>query len=869
MPPAGKLDRTQVEALEKWVAAGAIWPKTDASKPKGPLWSIQPIARTAPPKVRNTKWIVNPIDAFILSKLEKRGLSPAPRANRRTLIRRLYFDLVGLPPTPGEIAAFLADRSADAWPRLVDRLLASPRYGERWGRYWLDLVRYADTNGYERDAEKPYAWKYRDYVIDAFNSDMPYNRFVLEQLAGDELPNRNEKTLTATGFLRVGTWDDEPNDPLQYRYERLDDLVHAATTAFLGLTVRCARCHDHKFDAIPQRDYYAIANAFHNGYLDPGDRELQGGPPPSRLKAPVLGFTEPGSTAKPLRLLINGDPRREADIVPPGYLSMLSAVRREMVPPNPEADTTRRRTQLAQWITDPANPITSRVWVNRIWQHHFGEGLSRTPNNFGVKGALPSHPELLDWLAVQLTSAENGPAWTIKKLHRLILTSNTWQMSSQHPQHAAHAAIDAENTLLWRAHRRRLDADALRDGMLAVSGNLNLRMGGRGFVPTVAKEALEGLSRKGAEWQPSPPEEQNRRTVYMFLKRALIPPMLAVFDFPDTTQPLEARDVSLVAPQALTLLNNPFVRQQSEDLARRAQHLGGSDRHRQVVEAFRLALGRAPSAREMSLAMQHILRYQSKPSPSPKSSLGGLLTSAVLHLHPDVGVELDADGRVAAWRDASTGITFVQPDPSRRPTPADGRRGLHFNGASSLLLSDRLITSQQFTIAAVVTDASGSHAHREILSNWNRSGNIGTSVFLGLTGAASVRFTDHFASVDTLHNPSAPFILTAVSAEGETAVFQNRRELTRIAHSLPMRLLQGPWVIGQQGNIDGEYWKGEIRELLVFNRALNPHELETVWDALHLRWGLAARPRQAVPAHPALASLCHVLLNSNEFVYVD
>src|SRR5579871_2582185 len=255
MPPTMKLSEDQIAILTQWVRSGAVWPdygKGEASGGVADMWALQPVRKPTLPKVKNAAWVRNPIDAFVLAKLEAKGMQPAPPAGKRELIRRVTFDLVGLPPTPEEIAAFMADTSPDAYEKLVDRLLASPRYGERWARYWLDLVRYADTNGYERDAEKPYSWKYRDYVIQALNEDKPYNRFVTEQLAGDELPDRNESTVAATGFLRLGTWDDEPNDPLQYKYERLDDLVHATGTAFLGLTVRCARCHDHKFDPIPQ-----------------------------------------------------------------------------------------------------------------------------------------------------------------------------------------------------------------------------------------------------------------------------------------------------------------------------------------------------------------------------------------------------------------------------------------------------------------------------------------------------------------------------------------------------------------------------------------------------------------------------------------
>ena len=522
------------------------------------------------PKWKVPAWIANPIDAFVLAKLESKGMTPAPLIGKRELMRRVTFDLTGLPPTPAEVTSYLADKSPNAYGRLIDRLLASPRYGERWARYWLDLVRYADSNGYERDAEKPYSWKYRDYVIQSFNSDKPYNRFVTEQLAGDELPDRSEETVTATGFLRLGTWDDEPNDPLEYKYDRLDDLVHASSAAFLGLTVRCARCHDHKFDPISQKDYYAFAAAFWGGYLEPGDGKLFGGPPKDKIGDAVLGFTDKAREVPALKLLRNGDPHKEEDAVAPASLSAITQVKANIQLPPADAQTTHRRLQLAQWLTDPRHPLTARVFVNRIWQHHFGQGLVRTPNNYGTKGALPTHPELLDYLASKfIAQGKDGYNWHLKPLHKLILMSNTYRMASVHPKQAQYERQDFLNENLWRMNRQRLDADALRDSLLAVSGQINLKMGGQGFVPTVTKAALEGLSRKGAEWVPSSLDEQNRRTIYLFLKRALIAPLLTTFDFADTTQPLDQRDVTTVAPQALALMNNPFVNAQSDAFARR------------------------------------------------------------------------------------------------------------------------------------------------------------------------------------------------------------------------------------------------------------------------------------------------------------
>ncbi len=377
------------------------------------LWSLEPVARPALPAVERGDWVRTPIDRFVLARLEAKGWQPAGGVSRAKLIRRAYFDLWGLPPSPEDVQAFVADERPDAYERLIDRLLASGHYGERWARHWLDLVRFAETNGYERDALKKNAWRYRDWVIDGLNADMPYDQFVVEQLAGDELPEASDSARIATGFLRVGTFDDEPNDPAKYKFEQLDDLVHATSTAFLAVTLKCARCHDHKFDPIPQTDYYAVLNFFVGGKAADGE---------------LLAFADAG--AKPeVHLLKGGEPAHPGQVVPAGFLSMVSQdPSDESAAPAPDG----RRLQLARWITDPANPLTARVMVNRLWQHHFGEGLVRTPDNFGTMGDEPTHPELLDWLACELVDG----GWRLKRLHKLIMLSSVYQMDSAHASEA-------------------------------------------------------------------------------------------------------------------------------------------------------------------------------------------------------------------------------------------------------------------------------------------------------------------------------------------------------------------------------------------------------------------------------------------------
>jgi mono/diheme cytochrome c family protein len=922
MPPGAPLKQKQIDDLRQWVAMGAPWPDHTAGAPAGDLWSAKPVKFVAPPKVdgwplnaANSKIksqkskIENPIDAFILAKLGEKGLSPAPPADRRTLIRRVTFDLTGLPPTSAEIANFIGDKQPGAYERVVDRLLASPRYGERWARYWLDLVRYADTNGYERDAEKPNSWRYRDYVINAFNNDKPYDRFIIEQLAGDELPNANEETWTATGFLRLGTWDDEPNDPLEYTYDRLDDLVHSTTTAFLALTVKCARCHDHKFDPLPQRDYYAIAAHFWPGYLRPADRELIGGPPRDKVKFPVLAFTNEADTT-PLHLLEKGNAHNPGPVVEPGYLTLVNNVKMDANAPKGS-----KRLQLAEWIANPANPYTARVLVNRVWQQHFGRGLVSTSDNFGRKGALPTHPELLDWLAAAFVApdsgskteqegknagrqengdgkdsaekqkdknAENGDhtskgAWSIKKLQRLIVTSTTYKQSSLNPKQAEFEQKDSLNEWLWHGPRTRLDADSLRDAILAVSGRINLQMGGRGFTPTVSKEALEGLSRKGAEWIVSPNGEQNRRSIYLFLKRALIPPLMTVFDFGDTTAPMAQRDVTLSPTQALAMLNNDFLTQQSEAFARRVIKEAGNDPSEQVKAAWRLALGRAPSAKEASEAIAYVAN---NPAPNAARLPGDLpvRNDLTLWLRADGVTTKVQDGKLVRWEDLSgkgnhasisqeaNRPTLLQTPPNIEPNPAGLKvNSVQFGNGQYLNVYGQPITGQQFTIIAVANDT-GNGSHREIISNWRRKDNIGTAIFLGTTGADTVRFTDSFAPAGRLTEPGKMHILTAVSNMGQAAVYQNRESIATIASGLTPRKTDGQYVIGTQGDINGEYWNGEIAEILVWDRALTDAERTQVWDYLSNRYGIA---KPLPPIAPGLVSLCRILFNLNEFIFVD
>jgi len=631
MPPAGeRLTAEQIATVAAWIDKGAVWPdeaaaaEAPAKKSGRDHWAFQPRGRITPPTVKNAGWVRNPIDAFVLAKLEARGWQPAAEAEPRQLMRRTYLDLTGLPPTLAEQEAYLKNPDLD---RLTDDLLARPTYGERWARHWLDLVRFAETNGYERDATKPSAWRYRDYVIRAFNNDKPFDRFTLEQLAGDQLPDASPETMIATGYTRLGPWDDEPADPKTDRFDQLDDIVSTTSQVYLGLTLGCARCHNHKFEPLTAKDYYSMVAVFnglerprngrteldlpigtpaenatfleHRAKLDALEKRISAAKKAgskdeareleSQLKAlraaapevPLAYYLNETKPIPPTFLLIRGSASNPGPEVQPAVPAILAKEQPAFETP---------RLGLARWLVNPENPVVARVIVNRIWQFHFGEGLVRTPSDFGVMGQKPTHPELLDYLANWFI--ENG--WSIKKLHKFILASNTYRMSKQ--RNAAYAAEDPDDLLLWRFPYTRLEVEAIRDSMLAVSGRLNTKMYGPSMYPFVPKAALEGSSDPDKIWTNSAEEEASRRTIYAFIKRSMVVPMLEVLDFCDTSRSSAKRLNTSVSTQALTLFNGDFVNRQADHLAER---LGkNTDPAKTIDMAYLLALARPPTKAE-------------------------------------------------------------------------------------------------------------------------------------------------------------------------------------------------------------------------------------------------------------------------------
>ena len=636
MPPDGRLGEREVETLVQWIQMGAPWPGSQDA-PLTPrkhglkitdedraYWAFQPIKRPDLPAVRDARWVRNGIDRFVLAKLEENEFAPSKDTTRRELIRRVYLDLIGLPPTYEQVQAFISDEAPHAYERLVDQLLASPRYGERWGRHWLDVVRFAQSDGYERDAEKPQAWMYRDYVIRAFNADKPFDLFVREQLAGDEFAQPTDDSITATAFYRLLPWDDEPADKRQAEWDELDDLVGTTGQVLLGLTIGCARCHDHKFDPIPQKDYYALTAFLRNirrfgkdksptHYTPDKDAILVSLPSGS---GQTLAVTQRADVAFPTKILIRGDSGNPGAEVQPGFVQVLcndpADAIAKLPEPKKDAPAWGRRTVLADWITDPQHPLTTRVFVNRLWHYHFGRGIVATPNDFGRSGLRPSHPKLLDWLATELVRRD----WTLKQMHRLIVTSSTYRQSSRANNSKAFDA-DPGNQLLWRQNLRRLEAEAIRDSILFSSGELNLKMSGRGVFPKLPAEVLATQSRPGKDWDTSPPAEQARRSVYIFVKRTLGVPILETFDFasPDTTTP--ARPTTTIAPQALILLNSAFMEEQAKLLAARVEREAGDDLQSQVVCAFELTLARQPADDELQVAIGFVQRQASEKAELP------------------------------------------------------------------------------------------------------------------------------------------------------------------------------------------------------------------------------------------------------------
>lgn len=515
-------------------------------------WAFRPLTRPETPRVANEAQVRNDIDRFILQRLETADLTLAPEASRETLIRRLSFDLTGLPPTPKEIDAFLADKSPDAYERLVDRLLDSKAYGERWAQHWLDVARFAESDGFEHDKVRKEAWRYRDWVIRAFNEDMPYDQFIRWQIAGDELAPDNPDARLATGFLVAGPDMPDINLPEERRHNVLNEMTSTVGSAILGLAFNCAQCHDHKYDPVSQADFYRTRAFFSNMAIAPKNRSLH------------HTFSEKGAEPPVARIWQRGDFRRPGSEVRPGFLRVVSQQDNRPAPTPIAGKSTGRRAELARWLTRPDHPLTQRVIANRLWLHHFGRGLVGTPNDFGTQGEEPTHPALLDWLATELPRQ----GWSLKAMHRLLVNSAAYRQagSGSGKSWTRRLAADPDNRLYSRMNRQRLSGEAVRDAMLSASGRLNRKAGGPGFRPPLPRAVTVTLLKN--QWPVTKDEtEHYRRSVYLFARRNLRYPMFEVFDRPDALASCAQRNISTTAPQSLTLFNSEFSLERARDLA--------------------------------------------------------------------------------------------------------------------------------------------------------------------------------------------------------------------------------------------------------------------------------------------------------------
>ncbi len=583
--------------------------KTDRSH-----WSFQPITRPNLPSLHPSSFILhNSLDPFILAKLQEKNLAPQPEAPHHTLLRRLTFDLTGLPPTPAELAAFESDNSPDAYERLADRLLASPAFGQRYGQYWLDLARFAETDGYEHDKVRPQAWKYRDWVIAALNADLPYNDFIRHQLAGDEQSSPSPSSV-ATMFCLSGGDMPDVNDQAERRHNLLNEMTATVGSVFLGLQLGCAQCHNHKYDPLSQADFYRLRAVF-----EPAVPILKRDAPYNIL----VNQKDP----QPTRLWIRGDHKRPGLELPPAF-PRIATIREGEAPaePKPASDSALGRSALADWLINPENPLTARVIANRLWQFHFGRGISNSPSDFGIMGASPTHPELLDHLATEL----RDHSWTLKRLHRLIVTSATYRQSSaiSNPK-----SIDPDNTLYWAFPRQRLSGEAIRDAMLASAGLLNSEWQGQSVMPPLPDELLSTILK--GQWNTSKREADHyKRSIYVFARRNLRYPIFEAFDRPDGNASCAIRNRSTTAPQSLLLFNSELSLLAARHVAGRIlqDEVAAQKAADQIERLYSVALARRPTAAEQKSLEKFLVEQAQRlaaegrnekelalPTPRPKS----------------------------------------------------------------------------------------------------------------------------------------------------------------------------------------------------------------------------------------------------------
>ncbi len=973
MPPKGdKLEEEEIAAIAEWIRLGAPWPGEDAGKaakaPRGIItdedrkwWAFQPLRAGEPPTPIGKSFPSHhPIDQFVSARLEKEGLTPAPEVSRAVLIRRVTLDLTGLPPTPDEVDAFIADPAHDAYEKLVDRLLASPRYGERMARHWLDLVRYADGDGYRADDYRPNAWRFRDYVIRAFNDDKPYDRFVGEQLAGDELFPGETDPLIATGYLRHGIYEWNARDVRSQWDTILNDLTDTTADVFMGMGLQCARCHDHKFDPILQKDYFRLRAFF--AAIQPGDRvvataaEVQAFEEKERawrektaalnaelakLEQPYFDKAENTATNRfpddirsmILKPVAERDPfeaqlavlawrqidtdwsrrdglfsapdkeriltlRRElatfqkdqpaplpvalaasdvgpiappvfipkkqtAGAIDPGFLTILDPTPAQVAP---RASTTGRRAALAQWLTDPANPLTARVMVNRAWQQHFGRGLAANASDFGKLGEKPSHPELLDWLAERFIR----DGWSIKSLHRLIVTSAAYRRSSNHPDATAGKLKDPENRLLWRAQPRRLDAEQIRDSMLAVSGELKLDAGGPGVH-----------------------FNEPRRTIFTRFMRNTRDPLADVFDAPQWFTSAPSRDTTTTPVQSLLLANSAILRDRGQAFASRLAKAAPNDVREQVHSAYRLAFGRTSTAEETDAATAFLAAEASAADPTKLASGQAAFIPEKIPYRDGQAALIEPGSAQAMFRVTDTATmtlegpftieAFVAPrsvsEQASLRTIAAKWTGSMTEPGWALGITGQRSRRKPLTLALQMVGqrTDGTVGERAIFSDLNMQVNKPYFVSAAFTPAAEGKPGHVVFAVKDLANDDEPLLIATVEHD-ITGGFSSPAPLT----------------LGGRSSRDPQSFHGAIDDVRLSSEALPAAQLlytaegtkastvgywrfeqkpDVLADASgHAHFLQRPAPQTAAASDPdraALSDFCQALLNASEFLYTE
>ena len=889
MPPDTRLEADVVAKLEKWVDDGAIWPgyevtgtvsETETVRPAEftdedrSFWSFQPIADIKPPQVDQDEWVGTPVDQFVATGLLRHNIEPGPRASREVLIRRVTYDLTGLPPSPQEIDDFVNDPSINAYETLVDRLLRSPRYGERWGKHWLDVVRYAESAAHDGNNAYLHAWRYRDYVIRSLNEDKPFDQFVIEQLAGDLLEKTGDvqtdfDRMVATGFLQVGPKPVVMRDKRQMLLDIADEQLHTTGVAFLGLTIGCARCHDHKFDPIPTADYYSLAGIFTSTHImaddAPDSKWLEFEvPAPSGQPAKVMAvkdFPEPAN----LQIHRRGNYRTLGPEVPRRFLQILTSRRQPPVIAHGSG-----RLELANWVVTDARFLTARVIVNRLWQNHFGKGIVATSGNFGYQGERPTHPLLLDWLSRKLIDND----WSLKSIHRLILLSSTYQQVYRVEKHAA--SVDPENRLLWRTRRRRLDAEQFRDSVLAVSNQIDLRMGGTKFVegygPVDAKRELFTVD------IPDPDEfaafQFPIRSVYLPVIRNVRPEPLRLFDTANSHESTSVRSETTVAPQSLFLMNSKFVRQASLALANRLlTHFKdpaasfsefGSDEmwSSRVALAYRLLFGRQPAPTEIARARNFLIAVDAEIDPaSIKPTTQPKLNSVTVGFR----------NRYAEAVRGSSQLIFYQQ-----------LKNFQFNGVDQRLELDNQRALNQAQEAITI-------------EYWVKPADVRLAMVIGRDGAVERMWKSgiHPATVNgrntnvVFHEffPAEQGLFRMQNAvDHEAPVGEWTHVVFGLGHDKRKLYVNGKLVdqIDVLGNVptgmqaltigsratDSEWFAGQIDHVAVYQAALSDAEVQSHYELLS-GTHVTANDFEITKQHYVWAAYCQSLFAMNEFMYVE